>query len=164
MGFTHWLLVQLPDLTFRFVGGTRYVNFRIGKGTLPQVRPGEVRVVEVMLDLEDDADAEVIHVEYRRFPALASGLRDPASIEWEFDLIRAVVGMPSTAQAGSPERRWATRQTANAFRWTPIADEARAIGDAVSRRAKRPLLGGRPLRLIDKIPRRTRRSKPSREA
>ena len=49
MGFTHWIFVQLPDLTFQYVGEGRYVDFRTGKGTLPEVRPGEVRIVGVML-------------------------------------------------------------------------------------------------------------------
>ena len=148
MGCTHWILVQLPDLTFQYVGEGRYVDFRTGKGALPEISPGEVRIVEVMLHLEEDAEPELIHVEYRRYPVLENGHRDPASIEWEFDLIRAVVGMPSNTRPGSPERRWASRQMASTFQWTPTPDEARAIGDAVSRKAKRPLLGGRPLRLV----------------
>jgi len=115
MGYNHWFLVQRPDLAFRFVGEGRFVNFQLGKGILPEVRPGEVRSVEVMLDLEDDLDAELTHVEYRRFPVLASGYRDPASIAWEWSLIRAAVGMPMTTQPGSPEHQWATRQTAQTF-------------------------------------------------
>jgi hypothetical protein len=148
MGFTHWIFVQRPDLTFKYVGEVRYVDFRTGKGTLPEVQPGEVRLVEVMLDLDDDLDAWLIHVEYRRYPVREDGHRDPASIKWEFDLIRAVVGTPSTTKPGSPERRLATRQMASTFQWTPTPDEARAIGDAVSRKAKRAVLGGNPLRLV----------------
>jgi hypothetical protein len=149
MGYRNWILVQLPDLTFQFVGESRYGTFHLGKGPLPEVRPGEVRIVEVILHLEAETEGEVIRVEYRRFPVIANGHRDPASIEWEFDLIRAVVGMPMTTRRGSAEYHWATRQMANAFRWTPTPDEVRAIGDAVSRRAKRRLLGGRPLRLVE---------------
>ena len=155
MGFTHWIFVQLPDLTFQYVGEGRYVDFRTGKGTLPEVRPGEVRIVEVMLHLDEEADPELIHLEHRRYPVLENGHRDPASIEWEFHLIRAVVGMPSTSRSDSAERRWATRQMASTFQWTPTPDEARAIGDTVSSLAKRPLLGGRPLRLVGGTARRT---------
>jgi hypothetical protein len=147
MGFTHWFFVQLPNLTFRYVGEGRFINFCLGKIALPEARGGEVRVVELMLDLDDDLDAWLIHVEFRRYPVLASGLRDPASIEWEWSLIRAVVGHPMTTQPGSPEHRLAQRQTDQTFRWTPTDDEARAIADTVSRKAKRPVLGGRPLRL-----------------
>ena len=149
MGFTHWIFVQLPDFTFHYVGEARYVDFRTGKGTLPEVWRGEVRLVEVMLDLDDNLEPWPIHVEYRRYPVLENGHRDQASIEWEFDLIRAVVGMPSTTRPGSPKRRWASRQMAGTFQWTPTPDEARAIGDAVSRKAKRPVLGGTPLRLLE---------------
>jgi hypothetical protein len=148
MGCIHWIFVQLPDLTFQYVDEGRYVDFRMGKGTLPEVSPGEVRIVEVMLHLEGEAEPEVLHVEHRRYPGLENGLRDQASIEWEFDLSRAVVGMPMTTRSGSAERRWVTRQMASAFRWTPTLEEARALADAVSRKAKRPLLGGRPLRLV----------------
>jgi hypothetical protein len=158
MAYNHWFLVQRSDCSFRFVGEGRFVNFRLGKGKLPEVRSGEVRVVDVVLDLEDDLDAWLIHVEYRRFPVLASGYRDPASIEWEWSLVRAVVGTRATTQPGSPERQLATRQTAQTFRWKPTADEVRAIGDAISRRAKRPLLGGNPLRLLASTVRRSRRS------
>jgi hypothetical protein len=76
MGFTHWIFVQLPDLTFRYVGEGRYVDFRTGKGTLPGVLPGEVRLVEVMLDLDENLDPWLIHVEYRRYPVLENGHRD----------------------------------------------------------------------------------------
>jgi hypothetical protein len=131
------------------MGEGRYVDFRTGKGTLPEVSPGEVRLVEVMLDLDDDLDPWLIHVEYHRYPVLENGHRDQASIKWEFDLIRAVVGMPSTTQPASPERRLASRQLASTFEWTPTPDEVRALADVVSRKAKRPVLGGTPLRLLD---------------
>jgi len=77
MGYNHWFLVQRPDLAFRFVGEGRFVNFQLGKGILPEVRPGEVRSVEVMLDLEDDLDAELTHVEYRRFLCSPAGIAIP---------------------------------------------------------------------------------------
>jgi hypothetical protein len=52
MGYTQWLLVQQSDLTFRFVTESRYGEFHAGRGSLPQVRPADVRTVEVMLHLE----------------------------------------------------------------------------------------------------------------
>jgi hypothetical protein len=94
---------------------------------------------------------------------LASGLRDPASIEWEHSLIRAIVGHPMSAEPGSPEHRLAGRQTDQTFRWTPTGDEARAIADTISRKAKRPVLGGRPLRLVARTVRRPRASKRNSE-
>ena len=98
MGFAHWIFVQLPDLTFRYVGEGRYVDFRTGKGALPETSPGEVRIVEVMLHLEEDAEPELIHVEYRRYPVLENGPRDPASsrrrnaVEHATGFARAAVG------------------------------------------------------------------------
>lgn len=100
----------------------------------------------------------------RRFPVLESGARDPASMELEPKLIRTLMGMRSTVQPGSPEHRWATQQTSNTFQWSPTAEEARAIGHVVSRRAKRSVLGGRPLRLEAKPTRQPRRSRPNRGA
>ena len=149
MGYTHWLLVQQSDLTFQFVTDSRYGEFHAGRGTLPQARSGEVRTVELVLHLERRAAEEVIHVDHRRFPVLASGRRDPASMESEMDLIRDIVGLDSPTRPKSARRRWATRQMECAYRWTPTAREAREIADLVSRRAKRPLLGGRPLRLVE---------------
>ena len=149
MGFTVWYLVRQADHSFRFVANTRYGDFHSGRSTLPEARPGEVLTVEVVLHLEQRAPGEVIHVEHRRFPVLASGRRDPASIEWEWALMCDVVGSTSSARPESARRRWATRQLSAAFQWTPTAVEARAIADAVSRRAKQPLLGGRPLRVVD---------------
>jgi len=162
MGFTHWFFVQLPDLTWRYVGEGRYNEFWLGRTTLPQVQPGEVRLVEVMLDLQDDLDAWLIHVEYRRYPVLETGQREAESMELEGKLIQTIMGMRSTVPTGSPEYEWAKKQTANTFRWTPNADEARAIGDVVSRKAKRPVLGGTPLRLEAKSARRPRKPRPTR--
>jgi hypothetical protein len=145
MGYTQWMLVQQPDLTFQFVSARRYAEFHAGRGTLPQVRPGEVRTVELVLHLERRAPGEVIHVDHRRFPVLAGGRRDRASIESEFALIRDIVGIHSSRRPDSARRRWAKRQMERTFRWTPTAPETREIADLVSRRARQPLLGGRPL-------------------
>jgi hypothetical protein len=152
MGYTQWMLVQQSDLTFRFVTDRCYGEFYAGRGTLPPVRPAEVRTVEVVLHLERRAAGEVIHVEHRRFPVLASGRRDRASMESELTLIRDIVGMNSSARPNSARRRWATQQIERTFRWTPTARETREIADMVSRRAKRPLLGGTPLRLVAQGP------------
>jgi hypothetical protein len=149
MGYTRWMLVQQPDLTFRFVTEGRYADFYAGRGTLPQVWPGEVRTTEVVLHLERRTMGEVIHVEHRRFPVLASGRRDRVSMESELALLHDIVGLGSSTRPGSATRRWATQQIERTFRWTPTARETREIADMVSRRAKRPLLGGSPLRLVD---------------
>ena len=149
MGYTQWLLVQQSDLTFRFVTERRYADFWAGRGTLPQAQPGEVRTVEVVLHLEQRTAGEVIHVDHRRYPVVANGRRDPASRESELALIRDIVGMSSSTRPESARRRWATRQIERTFRWTPTAREAKEIADLVSRRAKTPLLGGRPLRLVE---------------
>lgn len=82
MGYTQWILAQHSDLTFRFVADSRYGNFHAARATLPQVEPGEVRIVELVLHLEEHAASEVIFVEYRRFPVLASGRRDPNAEMW----------------------------------------------------------------------------------
>ena len=149
MGYTQWILVQQSDLAFGFVTDRRYADFHAGRGPLPQVRPAEVRTVEVVLHLERRTAGEVIHVDHRRFPVLPNGRRDPASMESEMALIRDIVGIDSSPRPNSARRRWATRQMECAYRWTPTAREAREIADLVSRRAKRSLLGGRPLRLVD---------------
>src|SRR4051812_3481953 len=83
MGYTQWMLVQQSDLAFRFVTESRYAEFHAGRGTLPQVRPAEVRTVEVVLHLERRTAGEVIHVEHRRFPVLASGRRERTSMQSE---------------------------------------------------------------------------------
>ena len=149
MGYTQWLLVQQSDLAFRFVTESRYGEFHAGRGNLPQIWPGEVRTVGLILHLERRVVGEVIHVDHRRFPVLPNGRRDPASMESEMDLIRDIVGLDSSTRPNSARRRWATRQMERMYRWTPTAREAREIADLVSRRAKRPLLGGRPLRLVE---------------
>jgi hypothetical protein len=148
MGYTQWMLVQQPDLAFRFVSERRYAEFWTGRGVLPQAIAGEARTVEVVLHLEKRVAGEVIHVERRRFPVLASGRRDRASREFELTLIRDIVGLGSSTRPDSAGRRWATQQIERTFRWTPTTREAREIADMVSRRAKRPLLGGRALRLV----------------
>lgn len=148
MGYTQWMLVQQSDLTFQFVTDRRYREFHAGRGILPQVRPAEVRTVEVVLHLERRAAAEVIHIDHRRFPVVASGRRDRASMEFELTLIRDIVGIHSSTRPDSARRRWAKRQIERTFRWTPTVREAGEIADMVSRRARRSLLGGRPLRLV----------------
>jgi hypothetical protein len=148
MGYTQWILVQQPDLTFRFVADSRYGNFHAGRAGLPQVTPGEVRIVELILHLEKRFVSEVIFVEHRRFPVLESGLRDPASIDWEMTLVGEIMGAAAGAGPNSARRRWARQQQIVSFRWTPTLDEERAIADAVSRRARQSLLGGRVLEIV----------------
>lgn len=109
---------------------------------------GEVRTAEVVLHLEKRIPGEVIFVEHRRFPVLASGRRDRESMESGMTLIRDIVGINSSPRPNSARRRWAKQQIERTFRWTPTAREARDIADMVSHRAKQPLLGGRPLRLV----------------
>ena len=153
MGYTQWFLVQQPDGSFKFVSDGRYADFHAGGAALQQAKPGEVLTVEVVLHLERGVPGEVIFVEHRRFPVLGSGRRDPESIHQEIVVIRETMG---AAQSASPEPaslRWARRQRDTVFRWTPTATEARAIADAVSRRAKEPLLGGRVLRLVSETAR-----------
>jgi len=153
MGHTQWFLVQQPDLTFRFVGESRFGNFRIGRADLPQALPGEVRLVQVILHLEEPPASEVIHIECRRFPVLPSGMRDAASIEWEMTVARDIVGSGAFRQRSAARRRWAKRQQDTVFSWTPTPDERFAIADMVSHRAKQPLLGGRVLHMVRKAAR-----------
>ena len=49
MGYTQWILVQDSDLAFGFVPDRQYGAFHAGNLPLQQVRPGEVRTVEVVL-------------------------------------------------------------------------------------------------------------------
>jgi len=149
MGYTQWILVQDSDLAFGFLPERRYAAFHAGNAPLPHVRPGEVRSVEVLLHLEHRRVIDVLRVDHVRFTVLANGVRDPAAMEWEFSLIAQISPGSPRVGPGSAARRFAERQMASAFRWTPTASETKAIADASSRRAKRPLLGGRPIRLVD---------------
>jgi hypothetical protein len=149
MGYTQWILLQDSDLAFGFLPDRRYATFHAGNAPLPQVRPGEVRTVEVVLYLERRRVAYVLRVDHMRFPVLSTGVRDPGSLEWEMTLISHVSPGTPCAGPGSATRRLAERQIAGVFRWTPSASEMTAIADAISRRAKRPLLGGRSIRLVD---------------
>ena len=153
MGFTHWLVIQQADLTFRFVSEARYVEFWNGRGALPQMQPGEVRVVQIALHLEQPAASEVLHVEYRRFPVAASGRRDEASTNSEMGLVRDVMGLSDATVADAARRQWAKQQIECNYRWTPTVTEEKEIADMVSRRARQSLLGGSPFRLLK--PRRT---------
>ena len=149
MGYTQWLLVQQSDGSFKFVSDARYADFHAGRTALQQAKPGEVLTVEVVLHLEDRVPGEVIFVEHRRFPVLENGHRDPASIEWELNLIRETMSAALCESREPATLRWARRQHAAAFRWTPTESESQLIADMVSRRAKQPLLGGRVLHLAD---------------
>ena len=137
MGFTQWLIVHHPDLTFGFVSEARYVRFWNGHGTLPQVRPGEVRAVEVSLRLEQRTAREIVHIAHRRFPALESGHRDDAFRQMELSLIGDIMALGPLTAAESARRLWARHQVERTFRWTPTTAESREIADLVSRRAKR---------------------------
>jgi hypothetical protein len=152
MAYTRWLLVQQPDLGFRFVTRARYGDFHSGRVALPQVRPGEVRTVEVVLRREQRAVAEVIHAEHRLFPVLPSGHRDPASVESEMRHLQDIVDIDSSTRPGAERGQWAAGQLARTFRWTPTDREAREIADLVSARAEGRSLGGRRLRLVEPDP------------
>lgn len=142
MGYAQWILVQDSARNFRFVSDRGYKSFHAGSAPLPQVSPREVRVVDVLVHLEARIAARVHTLNHRRFAVLDDGVRDPAEMEWEM----ALCGMiPFT---GSARRRLIERHIAGAFRWVPSADDARAIADAVNRRARWPLLGRTALRLL----------------
>jgi len=143
MGYTQWILVQEPDRTFRFVTLRRYARFHAGLATLPQIESGEVRTVEVTLEFHRRAVSEVLRLDHRRVPVLLdSGQRDPGFMEWEISLVPELLGLSSGTRADSARRRFAQRQLAGVRVWIPTAEEASAIANAVSRRSKRPLLGG----------------------
>jgi len=148
LGYTQWILVQDSNLAFGFLPDRRYAAFHAGNAQLPQVRPGEVRTAEVLLRLENRRAIDVLRVDHVRFPVLADGARDPESMEWEISLIAQISPGSPRVGPGSATQRFAERQMAGAFRWTPSANETMAIADAISRRAKRPLLGGGPIRLV----------------
>jgi hypothetical protein len=149
MGYTQWNLVQDSDLAFGFLPDRRYAAFHAGNAPLSQVRPGEVRTVEVVLYLEHRRVTDVLRIDHVRYTVLTDGVRDPAAMEWEFSLIAQMSPGTPRVGPGSAGRRFAERQMAGAFRWTPTASERKAIADTISRRAKRPLLGGRSIRLVD---------------
>jgi len=148
MGYTQWILVQDSDLAFGFVPDSQYEAFHAGNLPLQQVRPGEVRTVEVVLHLENRHVSDVLRVDHMRFPVLANGVRDPAAMEWEMTLVAEILFAGSPTRRGLATRRFVAPQGAGSFRWTPTASETKAIADAISRRGKRPLLGGSPIRLI----------------
>jgi len=153
MGYTQWILVQDSELAFGFVPDRLYGGFHAGSLPLQQVRPGEVRTVEVVLYLENRFVSDVLRVDHLRFPVLANGVRDPAAMEWERTLVAEIVLPGSPTRAEPATRRFVAHQVAGSFRWIPTASETKAIADAISRRAKRPLLGGSPVRLVDQRPR-----------
>lgn len=71
---------------------------------------GEVRTAEVVLHLEKRIPGEVIFVEHRRFPVLASGRRDRASMEsemtssatpWDQLITAPQLGTPPVGQAAN---------------------------------------------------------------
>lgn len=149
MGYTQWVLVQDADLAFAFVPYARYSSFHAGATPLPQVRPGEVRLVEIVLYLENRVATKLHSLHYRRFPVLANGIRDPEAINREMSLF---VSLPfSDPQTGteSARGRFVQRQLNTEFRWTPTASELQSIAKAVNRRAKRPLMGRSPIQLVE---------------
>jgi hypothetical protein len=148
MGYSQWTLVQDSDLAFGFLPDRRYAAFHAGNAPLPQARPGEVRTVEVLLYLEHRRVTDVLRLDHVRFTVLADGVRDPAAMEWELSLVAQISPGTPRVGPGSATRRFAERQIAGAFHWSPDAIERKAIADAISRRAKQPLLGGRPIRLV----------------
>ena len=148
MGYTQWILVQSPELTFHFVSEKRYGHFHAGRAPLPQARPGEVRTAEVMLYLDGRFATELLALNHRRFPVLAHGVRDPASMSLEMILIAEVISAGLWIGRDSATQRFIRRQMDGAFRWTPTAREAQAIADVVNRRARWPLLGGNSVRLV----------------
>ena len=147
MGYTQWILVQDSDLAFGFVPDRQYGGFHAGNLPLQQVRPGEVRTVEVVLYLENRFVSDVLRVDHLRFPVLANGVRDPAAMEWEMTLVAEILLAGSRTRAEPATRRLVAHQAAGSSRWIPTANETKAIADMISRRAKRPLLGGSPVRL-----------------
>lgn len=148
MGYTQWILVQDSSMAFGFVPDRQYGGFHAGNLPLRQVRPGEVRTVEVVLYLENRFVTDVLRVDHIRFPVLANGVRDPAAMEWELTLVADILLAGSSTRAEPAARRFAEHQVAGSFRWIPTASETKAIADMISRRAKRPLLGGSPIQLL----------------
>src|SRR5215831_17071939 len=116
MGYTQWILVQDSDLAFGFVPDRLYAGFHAGSLPLQQVRPGEVRTVEVVLYLENRFVSDVLRVDHLRFPVLANGVRDPAAMEWERTLVAEILLAGSPTRAEPATRRFVAHEGAGSFR------------------------------------------------
>jgi hypothetical protein len=149
MGYAQWVFVQRADLEFRSVLYALYSSFHAGTAPLPQFRPGEVRLVEAIVLLENRAAVAVRSMYFRRFPVSADGARDAAAAEREMSLWGSVSPLGSETGLQSATGRFARRQLEAEFAWTPTAPESRSIAEAVNRRARRHILGRAPVRLVD---------------
>ena len=149
MGYTQWILVQDADSAFSSVPYPKYSAFHDGKAVLPQVGPREVRLVELIVVLENRVATSVRSIQCRRYPVQPDGVRDRVAADRELALR---LNLPS----GGPQRgvdsamaRFTKRQLDVEFHWEPTESEAQAIADAVNRRARRALLGRHPIRVLD---------------
>ena len=146
MGFTVWLFLQQADGTFQAFSTARYGRFHDGQEPLPMLAGQEVRLAEVVVELDQRRATRVCRVVWPKHRLNAAGQWDPRSRQAGIRAAMETLGAPSGQDvlAGKAplsmdhllaEIRYSTENL-----WDPTADDLTHLCTAVNQRAKRPLV------------------------
>lgn len=138
MSLTQWVFLRTTDGSFKSVAAATYSRFHSGEAPLTDSGRAEVIVAELTIEVDERVPVAAKNVTFRRFPLLATGLRDPHAAREERDLYEIVAS--GLYGAPSPESRFARLQVENRFKWSPSDADWNELAAAVNRRAKCVLL------------------------
>jgi len=140
MGVTVWYFLRPGPGELRPVPRATVEAFFLSKGRLPRDENGLVRLVEVLVHLQDRKAVEVTRITFPQYRALEDGTLDrehhqevmALTGEVAFGGLALLEPPPGVVKA---EHRFAKRRLEHLSRWTPTAAERAALHDLVNRKA-----------------------------
>jgi hypothetical protein len=149
MGYSGWRFRRVSPGVFERVPANGFVSFLQCEAPLaPDSEDGDVLIVEVIVENRDRVACDAYIQGFYRYPVDASHRRRREHREQERVAWCDMVGLVDRAASDGPPTasgRFAARVAHAGYRWDPGVGDLESLAHAVNQRARRRLLGNRPL-------------------